>query len=136
MLSGEQKCPFGVQGAPLVTLWPFPSQVHRTVSPTEMLTVLGSNVKVPPGATVTSTVVLVADGTPRTAGRPFWSTIRSGGVLLALGILAGFSPDSARPKNPVVTMTATQNVNLAAFDIFMLLVLFCAPGFPDFAIQN
>jgi len=25
-------------------------------------------------------------------------------------------------------MTATQNINLAAFDIFMLLILFCAPA--------
>jgi hypothetical protein len=71
MLFGEQNCPSGVQGAPLVTLWPFPAHVHRTVSPTEILTVLGSNVNAPPGATVTSTVVLAADGTPLTAGRPF-----------------------------------------------------------------
>jgi len=73
VLFGEQNCPSDVQDveSPLVTLWPLAAQVHRTVSPTEMLTVLGSNVKVPPGATVTSTVVLVADGTPLTAGRPF-----------------------------------------------------------------
>ena len=54
-----------------MTLWPLPAQVHRTVSFTEMLTVLGLNVKLPPGATVTSTIVLVADGTPFTAGWPF-----------------------------------------------------------------
>jgi hypothetical protein len=72
MLSGEQNIPSGVQDVgPLVTLWPLAAHVHRTVSPTEMLTVLGLNVSVPPGATVTSTVVLVADGTPLTAGRPF-----------------------------------------------------------------
>ncbi len=71
ILFGEQNCPSGVQAAPLVTLWPLAAQVHRTVSPTEILTVLGSNVKFAPGATVTSTVVLVADGTPLTAGRPF-----------------------------------------------------------------
>ena len=71
VLFGEQNCPSAVQGAPLVTLWPPKAHVHRTVSPTEMLTVLGSKVSVPPGATVTSTVVLVADGTPLTAGRPF-----------------------------------------------------------------
>jgi hypothetical protein len=71
VLFGEQNCPSDVQGAPLVTLWPLAAHVHRTVSPTEMLTVLGLNVNVPPGATVTSTIVLVADGAPLTAGRPF-----------------------------------------------------------------
>ena len=73
VLVGEQNCPSDVQDveSPLVTLWPLAAHVHRTVSPTEMLTVLGLNVNVPPGATVTSTVVLVADGTPLTAGRPF-----------------------------------------------------------------
>jgi len=73
VLFGEQNCPSAVQDAesPLVTLWPLAAHVHRTVSPTEMLTVSGLNVSVPPGATVTSTVVLVADGTPLTAGWPF-----------------------------------------------------------------
>jgi hypothetical protein len=51
-------------------------------------------------------------------------------------MLERFPPDSARTKNPVATMTATQHINLAAFDIFMLLVLFCAPAFPDFPAQN
>jgi len=46
-------------------------------------------------------------------------------------MLACFSADSARTKKPVATMTATQKINLAAFDIFMLVVLFCAPAFPD-----
>jgi len=73
VLFGEQNIPSGVQDveSPLVTLWPLAAHVHRTVSPTEMLTVLGLNVRVPPGATVTSTIVLVADGTPFTAGWPF-----------------------------------------------------------------
>ena len=73
VLFGEQNCPSAVQDAesPLVTLWPLAPHVHRTVSPTEMLTVLGLNVRLPPGATVTSTIVLVADGTPLTAGWPF-----------------------------------------------------------------
>jgi len=47
-------------------------------------------------------------------------------------MLARLSPDSAPTKDPVPTKTATQKINLAAFDIFMLLVLFCAPTFPDF----
>jgi hypothetical protein len=48
------------------------------------------------------------------------------------GMLACLSPDSARAKNPVEPKTATQKINLAAFDLFMLLVLFCAPALPDF----
>jgi hypothetical protein len=43
-------------------------------------------------------------------------------------MLECFPPDSARTKNPVATMTTTQNINLAAFGIFMLLVRFCAPA--------
>jgi len=46
-----------------------------------------------------------------------------------LGMLERFPSDSARTKNPVATMTATQNINLAAFEIFMLLILFYAPAF-------
>ena len=52
-----------------MTLWPLPAQVHRTVSPTEILTVSGWNAK--SGPTATSTIWLVTDGTPFTAGRPF-----------------------------------------------------------------
>jgi hypothetical protein len=44
-------------------------------------------------------------------------------------MFARFSPDSARTKTPVAKMAATQKINLTAFDIFMLPVLFCAPGF-------
>jgi hypothetical protein len=73
VLFGEQNCPSDVQDveSPLVTLWPLAAHVHRTVSPTEMLTVLGLNVNVPPGATVTSKIVPLADRTPFTAGWPF-----------------------------------------------------------------
>jgi hypothetical protein len=69
MLSGEQNCPLGTHGVPLVTLWPLLAHVQRTVSPTEMLTALGTNVK--PCPTVTSKIVLVIDGTPLAAGLPF-----------------------------------------------------------------
>jgi hypothetical protein len=31
-------------------------------------------------------------------------------------------------------MTTTQKIDLAAFDIFMLLILFCAPAFPNFPV--
>ena len=73
VLFGEQNIPLAVQDVelPLVTLWPLEPHVHRTVSPTEMFSVLGLNVSIPPGPTVTSTIVLVADGAPLTAGRPF-----------------------------------------------------------------
>ena len=73
MLFGEQNCPSDVQDveSPLVTLWPLLAQVHRTVSPTEMFTVSGTNWKPFPPPTITSTVVLVADGIPLTAGWPF-----------------------------------------------------------------
>ena len=54
-----------------MTLCPLLAQVHRTVSPTEMLTVSGTNWKPFPPPTITSTVVLVADGIPLTAGWPF-----------------------------------------------------------------
>jgi len=50
------------------------------------------------------------------------------------GMLARLSPDSARAKNPVPMRTASQKINLAAFDIFMLLILFCAPTCPDFPV--
>ena len=72
MLFGEQNCASAVQDveSPLVTLWPLVAHVHRTVSPTEILTVSGTNTK-PPCPTATSTVVLVADGTPLTTGWPF-----------------------------------------------------------------
>ena len=68
-MSGEQNWPFGMHGVPLVTLWPVLAHVQRTVSPTEMLTVFGAKVK--PCPTVTSKIVLVADGTPFTANPPF-----------------------------------------------------------------
>jgi hypothetical protein len=50
------------------------------------------------------------------------------------GMLARLSPDSARTKNPVARKTAVHKINLAAFDIFMLLILFCAPTCPDFPV--
>ena len=58
MLFGEQNCPSAVQAveSPLVTLWPLWAHVQRTVSPTEILTVLGLNVSVPAGPTTTSKI--------------------------------------------------------------------------------
>ena len=139
VLFGEQNIPSAVQDVelPLVTLWPPNAHVHRTVSPTEMLTVLGLNVSVPPGATVTSTIVLVLDGTPFTTGRPFRSRIWMGAAATCFcsGTLARVSPDSALTKTPVATKRATERINLAVFDMFMLLILFCAPTCPDFLLE-
>jgi hypothetical protein len=73
ILSGEQNSPSGVHGSPLVTLCPPLAQVHRTVSPSEILTSLGSNVN--PGPTCTSKIWPAGDRTPLTAGRPLWSTM-------------------------------------------------------------
>jgi hypothetical protein len=62
VLSGEQNCPSGVQGVPLVTLWSSLPQVHRTVSPTEMLSVSGTNrILFPAGPTATSKTWLPAN---------------------------------------------------------------------------
>jgi hypothetical protein len=54
--------------------------------------------------------------------------MRSDAALFVLGIRALFWPDSARTKNPIAKMAATQKINRAALDIFMLLVLFYAPA--------
>jgi cytochrome b561 len=55
--------------------------------------------------------------------------MRSGGALLLLGTLALLWPDSARTKNPIAKMAANQKINRAALDIFILVVLFCAPAY-------
>ena len=127
---GEQYCESAWQGGPLVTLCPLPAQVHRTVSPTEILTVLGSNTKLPPGATVTSTIVLVADGTPFTSGWPFSSKIVIGATASSFCgcVLARLSPDSARTRNVIVKMIASQKMNRpAVLNFFMVLtLLLCA----------
>ena len=46
-----------------------------------------------------------------------------------LGTLALLWSDSARTKNPIAKMAATQKINRAALDIFILLVLSCAPAY-------
>jgi hypothetical protein len=139
MSSGEQYCESATQGGPLVTLWPLLAQVHRTVSPTEMLSVSGTNWKPFPPPTVTSKIWLVAEGTPLTAGRPFWSTIRMnpGGALFVLGIFARLLPDSACIKNPIANMIVSQKIPRAAFDLFMVLVLLLRASVPDcFALNR
>jgi hypothetical protein len=101
-----------------------------------MFTGFGVNVKLPPGPTITSTIVLVADGTPLTAGWPFWSTIRMGGAaLFAWAMLGRLSPDSALTKNAMANIVASQKVTLTAFDLFMILLLLLRASVPDFPFR-
>jgi hypothetical protein len=51
------------------------------------------------------------------------------GALFMFAVFARFSLDSARTKIPIAKIAATQKINRAALDIFILLVLFCAPAF-------
>jgi hypothetical protein len=51
------------------------------------------------------------------------------GALFVFAIFARFSLDSALTKNPTAKMAASQKSNRAALDIFIMLVLFCAPAF-------
>ena len=73
VLFGEQNCPSAVQvvESPLVTLWWLLPQVQRTVSPTEMVTVLGENVNVLFGPTITSKICPVAVRGALGTMRPF-----------------------------------------------------------------
>jgi|SRR6476660_1525037 len=50
------------------------------------------------------------------------------GALFVFAIFARFSLDSARTKIPIAKMAASQKINRAALDIFILLVLFYAPA--------
>jgi hypothetical protein len=43
-------------------------------------------------------------------------------ALFVFVVFARFWPDSARTKHPTAKMAATQKINRAAFDIFILLV--------------
>jgi hypothetical protein len=137
MSFGEQYCESIAQGRPLLTLWPLPAQVQRTVSPAEMLTVSGWNAK--SGPTITSKIVLGSDGTPLTAGWPFWSTMLmgAGAALFAWRMLARLSPDSALTKNAMANIVASQKVTrTAAFDLFMILLLLLCASVPDFLLMN
>jgi hypothetical protein len=44
------------------------------------------------------------------------------GALFMFAILARFSLDSARTKNPIAKIATSQKINRAAFDVFILLV--------------
>src|SRR5438270_4841645 len=136
--SGEQNCESTKQGGPLVTLWPLSAQVHRTVSPTEMLTVSGTKTS-PPCPTATSTIWLVAAGTPLTAGRPFWSTrwISCAEVSFCCVVLRRLSRDSACDRNTIKNIVARQTATrTTAFNRFMFLFLFCAPALRIFFFRT
>jgi hypothetical protein len=44
------------------------------------------------------------------------------------GVFVRFSPDSARTKIPIAKIAASQKINRAALDIFIMFVLFSAPA--------
>jgi hypothetical protein len=50
------------------------------------------------------------------------------GALFVFAIFARFSLDSARTRIPIAKMAASQKINRAALDIFILLVFFYAPA--------
>ena len=50
------------------------------------------------------------------------------GALFVFAIFVRFSLDSARTKIPIAKMAASQKINRAALDIFILLVFFYAPA--------
>jgi hypothetical protein len=52
-----------------------------------------------------------------------------GSPLLLLGMLAGFSPDSARTKKTKAKIGAIQKVNRAGFDISIKFFFFYASAF-------
>lgn len=131
MLSGEQNCPSAVQDVPLVTLWLSLPQVHRTVSPTNMFNVSGTNRNLSPtGPTATSKTWLPANRLPLCTFRPYWSKIliaaapRFSAVVPALR----WSPDSTGDKNATVSNIASQQVHCArSFDRLVNLIV-CKRG--------
>jgi len=51
------------------------------------------------------------------------------GALFMFAIFARFSLDSARTRIPIAKIAASQKINRAALDVFILLVFFYSPGF-------
>jgi hypothetical protein len=58
------------------------------------------------------------------------------GALLVFSIFARFSLDSARTKIPIAKMAASQKINRAALDIFILFVLFLCASIGDFVVSK
>jgi hypothetical protein len=55
-------------------------------------------------------------------------------ALFAWGTLARLSPDSARTKNAMANIVASQKVTRTAFDLFMILLLLLRASVPDFSL--
>jgi hypothetical protein len=58
------------------------------------------------------------------------------GALFVFATFARFSLDSARTKIPIAKMAASQKINRAALDIFILLVLFLCASIGDFVVSK
>jgi hypothetical protein len=102
-----------------------------------MLTVSGTNWKPFPPPTVTGTDTPVGDGTPFTAGWPFWSKMRMGGALFVWGVLMRLSLDSACTKNATANMLTSQKIGRApAFNLFIVLLLLLRASVADFLLMN
>ena len=54
------------------------------------------------------------------------------GALLVFAIFARLSPDSARTKNTIAKMAASQKIARTALDLFILLVLLLRASLADF----
>jgi hypothetical protein len=60
----------------------------------------------------------------------------AGAALLAWGMLARLSPDSALTKNAMANIVASQKVARSTFDLFMILLLLLCASVPDFLLMN
>ncbi|PYL05353.1 MAG: hypothetical protein DME31_00570 [Verrucomicrobia bacterium] len=58
--------------------------------------------------------------------------IAGAAVSFCARALARLSPDSARTKNTTANTVASQKIGRTAFDLVILLLLFCAPAFRNF----
>ena len=59
-----------------------------------------------------------------------------GGALFVLGMLVRLSPDSARTKNTMANMVASQKIGRATFNLFIVLFLFLRVSVPDFLLHT
>jgi len=63
--------------------------------------------------------------------------MRMGGALFVRGILARLSPDSARTKNTIANIIASQNVSrTTAFNRFMILFFLLRASVPEFSFDS
>jgi hypothetical protein len=59
-----------------------------------------------------------------------------GGALFVWGVLVRLSPDSARTKNTMAKMAASQKTGRNAFDLFMLVTPFLRASVPYLFVSN